>query len=204
MIYHATGQCRPNERRAELSIHNLDIAFARQFVSLSSRFQHSYPYIGPSQPSTAVDWDLEPTNQQKDVAQIYFFFCPPQTQPTMSPSPLQQAFTIRRAGFTDLPAAARLCSLAFWDDVLFGRLIHPHRVAYPFDFDKYWYRRFAVDWWDQSHVFLLATNTVSEVANGKTTSREVVTGLAHWSRVATPQANYDAGWERRWWDPSEY
>lgn len=127
-------------------------------------------------------------------------------EPTAMPaSSTQQAFTIRRAGFTTLPAAARLCSLAFWDDVLFGRLIHPHRTAYPSEFDKYWYRRFVVDWWDPSHVFLVATDTVQESSdNGKTTSREVVTGLAHWSRIArTRQANYEAGWGSRWWDPSK-
>lgn len=117
----------------------------------------------------------------------------------------QQGFTLRRAKFSDLSAAARTCSLAFWDDVLFGRLIHPHRASYPFDFDKYWYRRFVVDWWDRSHVFLITTDTVHEGSKDDATGREVVTGLAHWSRIAPArQVNYDAGWELRWWDPSKF
>lgn len=124
----------------------------------------------------------------------------------MPPAPSPQDFTIRRATFTDLPAAARTTSLAFWDDVLFGRLIHPHRAAYPLDSDKYWYRRFVVDWWDRSHVFLISTTTDTEVSKGdNASSAEVVTGLAHWSRIApTRQINYKAGWELRWWDPSKY
>ncbi|OAP58666.1 hypothetical protein AYL99_07756 [Fonsecaea erecta] len=116
----------------------------------------------------------------------------------LSPSSLlaQGAFDIRRARFSDLSAAARVCSLAFDDDVLFGRLIHPYRKSYPGDVDKYWYRRFVVDWWDPSHVFLVATVTAEDGWG------EVVTGVAHWSRIAPSwKENYKAGWGYAWWDP---
>ena len=108
------------------------------------------------------------------------------------------SFTLRRARFTDLTGAARATSLAFWDEVLFGRLIHPKRHEYPFDSDKYWYRRFMVDWWDWSHVFLVTTERDES-------QREIVTGLAHWSRIApSKRENRKAGWELGWWDPSKF
>ncbi|EXJ89771.1 hypothetical protein A1O3_02838 [Capronia epimyces CBS 606.96] len=139
-------------------------------------------------------------------------------------------FTLRRARFGDLSPAARTCSLAFWDDVLFGRVIHPHRTTYPADVDKYWYRRFVVDWWDWSHVFLVTTETVlvsedeneGEDQDEKTAKvgpqgpeqhlgarpthrakqKEIVTGFAHWSRIAPSwRNNYQAGWGLAWWDP---
>ena len=117
-------------------------------------------------------------------------------------------FTLRRARFSDLAPAARACSLAFWDDVLFGRLIHPHRHTYPRDVDKYWYRRFVVDWWDRSHVFVVTTETVPLDGDGgrgaKPRTGEIVTGLAHWSRIAPSwRENYSAGWGLAWWDLSK-
>ncbi|OAL31017.1 hypothetical protein AYO20_08438 [Fonsecaea nubica] len=121
------------------------------------------------------------------------------TTRSWSPSSLlaQGAFDCRRARFSDLSAAARVCSLAFDDDVLFGRLIHPHRKSYPGDVDKYWYRRFIVDWWDPSHIFLVTT------VRSKNGLAEIVTGVAHWSRMAPSwKENYKAGWGYAWWDPS--
>lgn len=131
-----------------------------------------------------------------------------------TPPKLASRFALRRARFSDLAPAARTCSLAFWDDVLFGRLIHPYRATYPADVDKYWYRRFVVDWWDWSHVFLVTTERVpaseAQGVSGDVTGEarrchggsshhesgpqptieeeqnevEIVTGFAHWSRIA--------------------
>jgi len=72
---------------------------------------------------------------------------------------------------------ARTLSLAFWDDVLFRRLVHPHRTQYPHDSDLYWLRRIQVQWWDWSHVFLVT------VDGDETTGAEVVMGVAHWNRM---------------------
>lgn len=118
------------------------------------------------------------------------------------------SFTLRRAHYGDLAGAARTCSLAFWDDVLFGRLIHTRRTQYPLDSDKYWYRRFMVDWWDWSHVYLVTTEPVSHEGEGAGKwggqRGETVTGFAHWSRIAPGRAeNRMAGWELAWWDPSK-
>jgi hypothetical protein len=126
----------------------------------------------------------------------------PNTTGASHSSPGNPGFTLRRARFSDLAGAARTCSLAFWDDVLFGRLIHPWRNQYPLDSDKYWYRRFVVDWWDWSHVYLVTTETVGAKAKEQ---REIVTGFAHWSRIAPGRAeNRRVGWELAWWDPSKY
>ncbi len=139
---------------------------------------------------------------------------PSETTPLLSQTtiPRQSRFTLRRARFSDLAGAARACSLAFFDEVLFGRLIHPNRHKYPYDFDKYWYRRFVVDYWDWSHIYLVTTETVTEDAGpckGKATGRErqkeVITGFAHWSRIApSSRDNYLAGWGLAWWDPRKF
>lgn len=46
--------------------------------------------------------------------------------------------TLRDARFSELPAVARILSLAFWDDQIFGELIHRKRAQYPLDSDLYW------------------------------------------------------------------
>ncbi|RVX74886.1 hypothetical protein B0A52_01163 [Exophiala mesophila] len=121
------------------------------------------------------------------------------SSPTLQSKP--RPYTLRRAQLSDLSPAARTVSLGFWDDVLFGRLIHPFRNSYPSHVDKYWYRKFIVDYWDWSHVMLVTT----EPAEGDTLTGgkpEIVTGFAHWSRIApTRQVNYKASWGLPWWDP---
>jgi hypothetical protein len=59
-----------------------------------------------------------------------------------------------------------------------------------------------VDWWDWSHVFLVTTEREKDESDSQ---REIVTGLAHWSRIAPSKGeNRKAGWELGWWDPSKY
>src|SRR5271154_2560981 len=114
--------------------------------------------------------------------------------PTSSPPRSQ----VRRALIGEQSNIARVCSLAFWDDVLFGKLIHPFREQHPHDSDLYWLRRIQVDWWDWSPVFLVTTDVDSQ------TGREVVTGHAHWSRIGSREQNWRAGWGLRWWDASKH
>jgi GNAT superfamily N-acetyltransferase len=97
-----------------------------------------------------------------------------------------KSVNLRRAHFVDQQSMARALSLAFWDDVLFGHLIHPHREQYPHDSDLYWLRRIQVNWWDWSHVFLVTTDVDEK------TRSEVVTGVAHWSRMGKTGAT--SGW----------
>jgi hypothetical protein len=114
---------------------------------------------------------------------------------TMAPPP---SFTLRRARFSDLAGAARTCSLAFEEEELFGLVIHPHRKAFPREMDKYFYRRFLINYWDPSHVFLVTTERDAEQ------KREIVTGFAQWCRIAPePRINHAAGWGLARWDPSK-
>ena len=133
-------------------------------------------------------------------------------------------FSIRRATYSDLTSIARVSTLAFWNDVLFGKLIHPHRHTFPKDNDTYWLRRNAVYYWDWSHVFLVAVTrepapypelAVTELVDAsdeeqkpllvdRTTGSKKVIGIAHWSRMVPdrgPQSNYAVGYDLAWWDP---
>ncbi len=115
--------------------------------------------------------------------------------PTTCLSSLTNPYTIRRAFFSEQRSIARVCTTAFWNDVLFGKLIHPSRQEHPSDNDLYWLRRIQVDWWDWSHVFIVAA---SKDARGK----GVIMGQAHWSRIADSDAeNHAAGRGLAWYDP---
>lgn len=142
---------------------------------------------------------------------------------TSNPS-TKSTFTIRPATFNDLPSLARTSTLAFWNDVLFGNVIHPHRHHYPSDCDTYWLKRFQCSYWDWSQVFLVATSTSpprhSELAIPEfaadpsekslllspSDSEERVVGVAHWSRAAdVPRthalSNYACGMALPRWSP---
>ena len=133
-------------------------------------------------------------------------------------------FSIRPATYSDLPSIARVCTLAFWNDVLFGKLIHPHRHTYRRDNDIYWARRNGVYFWDWSHVFFVAVTrepapypelAVKELDDASdeeqkplladhTKETERVIGTAHWSRMAPdrgPLSNCAVGYDLAWWDP---
>ena len=110
-------------------------------------------------------------------------------------SSLTSPYTIRRAFISEQHSLARVCTAAFWNDVLFGKLIHPHRDQYPSDNDLYWLRRIQAEWWDWSHVFIVA-------AAKDQAGKDVIMGQAHWSRIADDEReNYEAGWGLAWWDP---
>ncbi|KAF4455586.1 hypothetical protein F53441_2110 [Fusarium austroafricanum] len=83
---------------------------------------------------------------------------------------------LRSAKYSELPEIARLMSKAFWEDNLFGELIHPYREKYPDDFDLYWLRRARVNFWDWRWTWLVA---VSKDEKGK----EVIAGIAQWARL---------------------
>ena len=140
-------------------------------------------------------------------------------------TPSRLPFSIRHGTFSDLGSIARVSTVAFWNDVLFGKLIHPHCHAYPKDNDVYWLRRNGVYYWDWSHVFLVAVTrepapypelAVRELPddadhgehqpllNDKGAGRERVIGTAHWSRMCPDNhalSNYALGYDLAWWDP---
>ena len=97
---------------------------------------------------------------------------------------------IRPALFSEQRELARVCTAAFWDDILFGDLIHPHRKEFPEDNDLYWLRRIQVYWWDYTHHFIVSTAADKQ-------GNEVIAGVAHWSRMGTGGRAAGLGW----WDP---
>ena len=98
----------------------------------------------------------------------------------------------RDARYSELPEVAHVMALAFWEDNLFGQLIHPHRNEFPDDVDLYWLRRARVNFWDYRWKLLVA---VSKDESG----REVIAGVAQWARLG------DGGKELECWslDPRE-
>lgn len=90
--------------------------------------------------------------------------------------------TLRDANYSDLPEAARVMSKAFWNDNLFGDLIHPHREKYPDDPDLYWLRRARVSFWDYRWRGIVA---IAKDDSGK----DVIAGIAQWERLGKEERN---------------
>ncbi|RGP62948.1 hypothetical protein FSPOR_8932 [Fusarium sporotrichioides] len=84
--------------------------------------------------------------------------------------------TLRNATYSELPDISHVMSKAFWNEKLFGDMIHPHREAYPSDPDLYWLRRLRVDFWDYRSQYIVA---IARNERGK----EVIAGVAHWERL---------------------
>ena len=98
---------------------------------------------------------------------------------------------LREARFSEQAQVGRVCAAAFWNDELFGKLIHPHREEFPADNDFYWSRRSQVSWWDYRHRCMVTTATDA-------TGKELVTGVAQWVRLGKG----GRGMECWWFDPS--
>ncbi|CAF3498880.1 hypothetical protein SNK03_000159 [Fusarium graminearum] len=90
--------------------------------------------------------------------------------------------TLRDANYSDLPEVARVMSKAFWNDNLFGDLIHPHREKYPDDPDLYWLRRARVSFWDYRWRGIVA---IAKDDSGK----DVIAGIAQWERLGKEERN---------------
>lgn len=97
---------------------------------------------------------------------------------------------LRDAYYSELPAIARVMALAFWDDHIFGAMIHPHRARFPLDSDLYWLRRARVSYWDFHYKWLVAV----EREGGR------VVGIAQWERVGGGAKAMECAW----FDPREF
>lgn len=84
--------------------------------------------------------------------------------------------TIRDARYGDLAAIAHVQGLAFFDDPLFGDLIHPHRDQYPQDVDLWHLRRLRVNYWNYRWKWLVA------VERDEAKGSETIVAVAQWSR----------------------
>jgi hypothetical protein len=87
--------------------------------------------------------------------------------------------SIRSARYGDLPSIARVMGQAFFDDSLFGDIIHPNRAKYPQDVNLYWLRRAYVDFWNYRWIWLVAV--VQDVTSGE----DIVVGVAQWERLGS-------------------
>ncbi|KXJ94954.1 acyl-CoA N-acyltransferase [Microdochium bolleyi] len=94
---------------------------------------------------------------------------------------------LRDARYSDLPVIAHVMALAFWDDHIFGAIIHPHRDQFPLDSDLYWLRRARISFWDWHYKWLVA------VAKGDD-GRETVVGIAQWERMGEGAKALECAW----------
>ncbi|TPX18103.1 uncharacterized protein E0L32_011827 [Thyridium curvatum] len=104
---------------------------------------------------------------------------PSSSAPNASKKP-EIAYKLRDIKYHELPAMARVMSLAFWDDQLFGEMIHPGRGRYPNDSDLYWLRDARVNFWNRRYKFLAAV-----VQDPDAPGKEKVIGIAQWERLGT-------------------
>ncbi|KAK6081146.1 acetyltransferase [Seiridium cupressi] len=95
----------------------------------------------------------------------------------------------REARYSDILAIARANASSFFDDSLFGDLIHPRRKEYPDDVYLFYLRSLRIGFWDYRTKWLVA---VAEDANGK----ETIVGFAKWLRVGSGGQSMDCPWSR--------
>jgi hypothetical protein len=81
---------------------------------------------------------------------------------------------IRLATPSDEPAMALLLATAFFDESLFGPVIHPYRHDYPDDVKIFWSERLRKAWQTRNEKLFVATTTGKE--------EEKVVGVAVWQR----------------------
>lgn len=101
---------------------------------------------------------------------------------------------IRYATYSDLPKIAEVLTAAFWDDALFGEIIHPRRADFPKDNEYYWLWRARVNWWDWGLRYIVS---VIREADGQ----EVLTGVALWARIGNGTST---GMKLSYADPSTF
>ena len=81
---------------------------------------------------------------------------------------------IRPANPSDEPAMASILATAFFDESLFGPVVHPHRHKYRNDVKIFWSERVRKAWQTKDEKLFVATT----VEDGK----EEVIGVAVWQR----------------------
>lgn len=100
---------------------------------------------------------------------------------------------LRDATYGDLPEISHVMGLAFFNDNLFGDIIHPHRKEYPSDVDLYWLRRARINFWDYRYKWLVAVDAGED-------GKETIAGIAQWTRFGSGGKSLEC----RWYDPREF
>ncbi|KAJ8116806.1 hypothetical protein OPT61_g1852 [Boeremia exigua] len=83
---------------------------------------------------------------------------------------------LRAALPADEPSMAAICTRAFFNDDLFGRVIHPERATYPDDVQIYWHEWLRRDWSSPRSRILVAVTEDDDQEQGK------IVGVAIWER----------------------
>lgn len=84
---------------------------------------------------------------------------------------------IRPARFSDHNAMAMVCTRAFFDEDLFGRLKHPRRSQYPDDPALFWHALIRECWFDWRNRVFVAITT-----DAKDGGKETIVGISIWQR----------------------
>ena len=106
---------------------------------------------------------------------------------------------IRAAKPSDEPALVRICTRAFFDEDLFGRVIHPHRHEFPDDVSVFWREQLRADWSEPRNriIVAVAPPQPSGAADTTVSADEQIVGLAIWQRQGDDAAadKVRAEWE---------
>ncbi|KAF2713195.1 hypothetical protein K504DRAFT_487671 [Pleomassaria siparia CBS 279.74] len=98
---------------------------------------------------------------------------------------------LRPERFSDHAALAKLCKAAFFDEDLFGRVMHPRRHEFTDDPTLYWLQNIRNLWFDwQNRGFVAVTR---DEEHGK----EIIVGIAVWQR----QGEGGKKMALNWFDP---
>ena len=102
---------------------------------------------------------------------------------------------LRPAQPSDEPVIADICTRAFFDEDLFGRVIHPHRAEFPKDVHIFWHEWTRNDWSNPRNKIIVAV-TIDK------NNQETIIGAATWQRQGD-----DAGAQKimsEWSDPGPW
>lgn len=102
---------------------------------------------------------------------------------------------LRPAQPSDESIIAQICAHAFFDEDLFGRVIHPYRAEYPEDVQIFWHQWVRDDWSNPRNKVVVAVTAGDGL-------QEKIIGLAIWQRQGD-----DAGAQKvrsEWTDPGTW
>ncbi|CAD0085037.1 unnamed protein product [Aureobasidium mustum] len=97
---------------------------------------------------------------------------------------------VRPARWRDLKPAARIASLAFWEDEFIGGCLHPHRAKHPESFERHFLHDFYRSSFD-AHTQIMVSYPSD--------NPERITGMAIWSRVGDGGKHMEASQSWLYW-----
>ena len=108
---------------------------------------------------------------------------------------LGTTMALRTAQTKDLDTIAGIFAEAFWDEIVFGKLFHPYRAAFPQDYRRYWRHKVSEWYWDIGHQLIVSCIVKS---NPEGRGEEILTGVADWMRLGKQSARERGSWVSRW------